>query len=180
MNYTKTAIFLHWLMAFGLIVAFSLGIYMTELPFSPQKLKFYAWHKWLGITLFTLVIIRLTWRLTHPIPQFSATMSIWERHAAQFVHFLLYFLMLAIPLSGWLMSSAAGFPVVFLGWIPLPDLVAKNKELADLFKQIHWTFNLSLFSLVILHLLAALKHHFIVKDNVLVQMLPLLRRDKKC
>lgn len=180
MNYTKTAIFLHWLMAFGLIAAFSLGIYMVELPFSPQKLKFYAWHKWLGITLFALVIIRLTWRLTHPIPQFPATMPSWERYAAQSVHFLLYFLMLAIPLSGWVMSSAAGFSVVFLGWIPLPDLVAKNKELADLFKQIHWTLNLSLFSLVILHLLAALKHHFIVKDHVLVQMLPLLRRDKKC
>lgn len=180
MNYTKTAIFLHWLMAFGLITAFSLGIYMTELPFSPQKLKFYSWHKWIGVALFTLVIIRLAWRLTHPIPRLPATMSVWEQNAARSVHFLLYFLMLAIPLSGWLMSSAAGFPVVFLGWIPLPDLVAKNKELADLFKQIHWMLNMGLITLVILHLLAALKHHFIEKDHVLVQMLPLLRRNKKC
>lgn len=180
MNYTKTAIFLHWLMALGLITAFSLGIYMVDLPLSPQKFKFYAWHKWLGITLFALVIIRLTWRLTHPVPQLPTITPVWEQYTAQLVHFLLYFLMLAIPLSGWLMSSAAGFSVVFLGWIPLPDLVAKNKELADLLKQIHGTLNFSLLSLVILHLLAALKHHFIAKDHVLVQMLPLLRRDKKC
>lgn len=178
MTYTKTTIFLHWLVAIGLFMAIGLGFYMVDLPLSPQKLKIYSWHKWLGVTIFLLVIIRLTWRLTHPVPALPK-MPHWEKIIAKLVHFLLYFLMLAIPLSGWLMSSAAGFPVVFLGMIPLPDLVAKNQELAAIFKQLHFILNLSLLSLVILHLIAALKHHFIAKDDILAQMLPIITRNKK-
>ncbi len=81
-------------------------------------------------------------------------------------------------MSGWLMSSAAGYPVVLFGMIPLPDLVSKNKELSDIFKQVHFFLNMSLFLLVFLHIAAAVKHHFIVKDDVLVQMLPFLKREK--
>lgn len=178
MAYTKTAISLHWLIALSIAIVFGVGIYMHELPLSPHKLQIYAYHKWAGITIFLLVLFRLTWRFLHTPPPFPETMLQWEKQIAYLVHFILYFLMLAIPLSGWLMSSAAGFSVVLFGIIPLPDLVAKNKELADILKQVHFFLNMSLFLLVFLHISAAVKHHFIVKDDVLVQMLPFLKREK--
>lgn len=178
MTYTKTAILLHWLIALSIAIVFSVGIYMHELPLSPHKLQIYAYHKWAGITIFLLVLFRLVWRYLYSPPPLPETMLQWEKHIAYLVHFILYFLMLAIPMSGWLMSSAAGFPVILFGIIPLPDLVAKNKELADLFKIIHFFLNMSLLLLVFLHIAAAVKHHFMVKDDVLVQMLPFLKREK--
>jgi cytochrome b561 len=177
-TYTKTAISLHWLIALNIAIVFSIGVYMHELPLSPHKLQIYSYHKWAGITVFLLVLFRLMWRYLHSPPPLPETMPIWEKEISEVVHYFLYFLMLAIPLSGWLMSSAAGFPVVLFGIIPLPDLISKDKELAGLFKQLHFFLNMSLFLLVFLHSVAALKHHFIAKDNVLIQMLPFLKREK--
>ncbi len=177
-TYTKTAISLHWIIALGIAIVFSVGIYMHELPLSPHKLQIYSYHKWAGMIIFLLVLFRLSWRFFHSPPSLPETMKEWEQQIAHLVHFILYFLMLAIPLSGWLMSSAAGYPVVLFGMIPLPDLVSKNKELADLFKAVHFFLNMGLFLLVFLHIAAALKHHFIEKDNVLSQMLPFLKREK--
>jgi len=178
-TYTKTAISLHWLIAFSIAIVFGVGIYMHELPLSPHKLQIYAYHKWAGVTIFLLVLFRLIWRHLHSPPPFPETMLQREKQIALLVHFVLYFLMLAIPVSGWLMSSAAGFPVVLFGIIPLPDLIDKNKELADILKQLHFALNMSLLVLVFLHIAAALKHHFIVKDDALVQMLPFLKREEK-
>lgn len=177
-TYTRTAIALHWLIALGMLIAIGLGFYMTNLSLSPFKLKLFSWHKWLGVTIFLLASARLVWRLTHPAPALPNTMDDWEKQIAQAVHVALYVLMFSIPLSGWLMSSAAGFPVVFLGLIPLPDLVAKNKELAAMLKQVHFLLNMSLLALVGLHIGAALKHHFVLKDEVMSQMLPWLVRGK--
>lgn len=174
--YTRTAVALHWLVALGMLIAIGLGFYMSDLSLSPYKLKLFSWHKWLGVTIFLLAAIRLLWRLTHPAPALPATMDRWEIQVAQAVHVALYVLMFSIPLSGWLMSSASGFPVVFMGLIQLPDLVAKNKELAAMLKQVHFLLNMSLLALVGLHFGAALKHHFVLKDDVLAQMLPWLRR----
>ncbi|TVO58864.1 cytochrome b [Denitromonas halophila] len=175
-RYTPTAITLHWLIALGITGAFGLGVYMHELPLSPTKLQLYSWHKWAGVTLFLLILFRLGWRLTHPVPTLPGTMSPALRLAAGAAHWVLYALMLAIPLSGWLMSSAKGFQTVWFGLVPLPDLLAKDAALGDTLKDVHEALNFTLLGLVVLHTAAALKHHFIDRDSVLTRMLPRFRK----
>jgi Cytochrome B561 len=174
-GYTRTAIGLHWLVAVAIVGIFSLGLYMHELPLSPDKLKLYSWHKWAGVSIFLLVLLRIVWRLSHRPPAPPAGMPAWQRQAAEGVHLLLYALMLAVPISGWLMSSAKGVPTVWFGVLPLPDLLEKNKELGDLLAAVHKTLNLGMAGLVLVHAGAALKHHLIDRDEVLVRMLPLLK-----
>ncbi len=174
--YTVTAISLHWLIAFAIIGSFSLGLYMVDLPLSPQKLKIYSWHKWAGVTIFVCVALRLAWRLTHRPPELPDGVPPWQRSAAAATHLLLYLLMVAVPLSGWLMSSAKGFQTVWFGVLPLPDLLTKNAELGDLLQQLHKLLNYSMAALVFAHVGAALKHHFLDRDDVLARMLPLPRK----
>ncbi|MFN3984460.1 MAG: cytochrome b [Rhodocyclaceae bacterium] len=171
-RYGGVAISLHWLVGAGLVGLFCFGLYMVDLPLSPTKLKYYSWHKWAGVTLFLLVLLRLTWRLTHAAPPLPAGMPGWQKAAASAAHWVLYALMLAIPLSGWLMSSAKGIPTVWFGVLPLPDLVAKDVALGDALQLVHKILNYSLAGVVVLHAAAALKHHFVDKDDVLVRMLP--------
>ena len=175
-SYTRTAISLHWLVAFAIAATFSVGVYMQELPLSPDKLKIYSWHKWTGVTIFLLVSLRLVWRLTHRPPGPPASMPAWQRAAARIIHFLLYVLMVAVPLSGWLMSSAKGFQTVYFGVLPLPDLLSKNRELGDALAIVHKTLNFTLAGLVLTHAGAALKHHFFDRDDVLARMLPFIRK----
>ena len=175
-RYTGVAIGLHWLIALALVGSFALGLYMHELPLSPQKLKLYSWHKWAGVTIFLFVVLRLGWRLAHRPPALPAAMPSWQRKAAEATHVLLYLLMFAVPLSGWLMSSAKGFQTVWFGVLPLPDLLDKNKELGDALQQLHMLLNFSMAALVVAHLGAALKHHFVDRDDVLSRMLPLFRK----
>lgn len=175
-SYNRTAIALHWLMALGLTGTFALGFYMHDLPLSPDKLKFYSWHKWAGIGLLLLIVLRLAWRIVHPAPPLPNSMSRFSRLAASAGHWALYALMLAIPVSGWLMSSAQGFQVVWFGVLPLPDLVAKNAELGSLLQGVHKYLNYALLLTVIGHVGAALQHHFIKKDTVLTRMLPFLTK----
>lgn len=170
-HYTNIAIGLHWLMAILLIGMFGFGLYMTDLPLSPSKLQLYAWHKWLGVTAFLLIIFRLVWRITHQPPELTHNNSRLLSLAAQAMHSILYFLMFAIPISGWLMSSAKGFQTVYFGILPLPDLLSKDKELGDILKTLHETLNYLFIVLVIAHCAAALKHHFIDKDAVLSKIL---------
>lgn len=175
-SYTRTAIALHWLVAIAIVATFSVGLYMHELPLSPTKLRIYSWHKWTGVTIFLLVLWRLVWRLTHRPPGLPAGMPAWQHVAAELVHRLLYVLMIAVPLSGWLMSSAKGFQTVYFGVLPLPDLLAKNKELGDALTLVHKTLNFTLAGLVLAHIGAALKHHFVDRDDVLARMLPFIRK----
>ncbi|HEY3325650.1 MAG TPA: cytochrome b [Novimethylophilus sp.] len=171
-RYTATAIGLHWLMAMLLIALFAVGIYMHELPLSPWKLHIYSWHKWAGVTTFLLVLARLTWRFAHRPPALPGTMPAAMQLAAHAGHATLYQLMIAIPLSGWLMSSAKGFQTVYFGILPIPDLMGKDKALGDLLQNVHQTLNFLLVAMVIGHAGAALKHHLIDKDDVLARMLP--------
>jgi cytochrome b561 len=175
-RYTRTAIALHWLVALALAGAFAVGIYMHELPLSPWKLKIYSWHKWAGVSIFLLVLVRLAWRATHRPPPAPAGMPAWQDKAAQAVHLLLYLLMLAIPLTGWLMSSAKGFQTVWFGMLPLPDLLPKDAALGDVLQRVHMLLNFTLAGLVAAHIGAALKHHFVDRDGVLARMLPFLER----
>lgn len=176
--YTRTAIALHWLIALLIFAAFPLGIYMHELPFSPDKLRLYSYHKWIGVTVFLLAAIRLSWRVTHIPPALPETMPGWEKFAAHATHYALYTLIFIIPLSGWLMSSAKGFQTVWFGLIPLPDLIDKNKELGDLLQQTHMLLNFALFGLLLGHVGAALKHHFLQHDDILARMIPWLRKKR--
>ena len=170
--YTRTAKGLHWLMAVLLLGLLALGFIMHDLPLSPQKLKLYSWHKWAGVTAFALALLRLLWRLGHRPPELPATMAAPLRLAAHAGHGLLYLLMLVIPLSGWLMSSAKGFQTVWFGVLPIPDLLAKDKELGDLLQTVHWSLNLLFVAVIAGHVAAALKHHFIDGDDILRRMLP--------
>jgi cytochrome b561 len=167
--YTRTSIALHWFMALLIFSAFPLGVYMHDLPLSPTKLQLFSYHKWLGITILLAAAARLAWRVTHPAPA-MLNMPRWQAIAAHSVHHLLYVLLFAIPLSGWLMSSAKGFQTVWFGVLPLPDLVDKNKELGDLLKEVHETLNFGLLLLVGAHVAGALKHHFIERDDTLRRM----------
>jgi len=175
-RYTRTAMSLHWFMAVLLICLFAVGIYMHELPLSPWKLQVYSWHKWVGVTAFILVLARLAWRLTHRPPPLPINMSRSAEFIAHAGHALLYILMIAIPLTGWLMSSAKGFQTVYFGIIPIPDLLAKNKELGNLLREVHETLNFILAAVVVGHTAAAFKHHLVNKDDVLTRMLPRCKR----
>jgi cytochrome b561 len=171
-RYTPAAIALHWLVAVLIVANLGLGLYTVDLPLSPQKLRLFSFHKWIGVTVFLLAAARLLWRLGRPAPVLPASMAPWERRAARGAHALLYVLFFAAPLTGWLFSSAAGFQTVYLGVIPIPDLLAKDKALADALKLAHKSINYALAAVVVLHTAAALKHHFIDKDDVLRRMLP--------
>ena len=174
-RYTPTAIALHGLAAVLILGNLAFGLYMVDLPLSPAKLRYYSWHKWVGVTVFLLSAVRLLWRLRHPAPPLPDTMPHWQRRAAAASHHLLYILFFAAPLSGWLFSSAAGFPTVYLGVLQLPDLVGKNRELADALKVLHRAVTWSLGGLALLHAAAAVKHHLVDRDDVLARMFPLIK-----
>ena len=169
-TYTPIAKGLHWLMAVMILGLLALGLYMHDLPLSPQKLELYAWHKWFGVSVFLLVWLRLAWRLTHRPPALPETLSPGMRLAAHAGHGLLYGLMIAIPLSGWLMSSAKGFQTVWFGVLPIPDLLGRDRELGDLLQQVHKLLNLLLMLTLAGHVAAALWHHVVLKDDTLKRM----------
>jgi cytochrome b561 len=173
-RYQKLSIILHWLLAVALVAIFSFGIYMTDLPFSPARLKLYNWHKWAGIIILGLSGLRLLWRLTHPAPELPSriaqAMPSWQLKAHHMTHIALYALFFAVPLIGWAYTSAAGFPVVLFGQFPLPDLLSPDKDLAALIKPWHKFSALALAGLVVLHVAAALKHHLIDRDGLLSRM----------
>ncbi|MCK9284451.1 MAG: cytochrome b [Rhodocyclaceae bacterium] len=171
MRYTSIAIALHWLIAAAILGAFCVGLYMAGLPVSPWKLKIYSWHKWAGVSIFMLVVLRAAWRIGHPPPP-AVPMPRWQALAAETVHRLLYLLMFAIPLSGWLMSSAKGYQTVYFGVLPIPDLLSKDVELGKQLAELHELLNFLMIALVAGHAAAAIKHHLIDRDDTLRRMLP--------
>jgi cytochrome b561 len=175
-RYNKVSISLHWLIALLIFFNFALGLYMADLPLSPLKLQRYSWHKWAGVTVFVLLVIRLLWRITHKPPA-PLPMPRWQHIAATAVHHLLYVFMFIVPISGWLMSSAHGFQTVWFGVLPLPDLLDKNKELAETLEEVHEVLNYGMLALVVAHVGAALKHQFIEKDGLMGRMNPFAGKD---
>lgn len=169
--YTRTAIALHWLTLLLVVCGFSLGRWMVDLPIAPRTLSIYSYHKWIGVTVFLVTLFRLTWRFGHPMPLLAA-MPRWQRRAAATSHVALYALLFAIPVSGWIYSSASGVQVVYLGLVPLPNLLPKDKALATLLKSVHYTLNFTLLALVLIHTGAALWHRFVARDLALWRMLP--------
>lgn len=175
-RYTRTAMLLHWVLGLALVGLFCVGLYMTGLPFSPQRLKLYNWHKWAGVTILALSAVRLLWRLAHRPPalpvHIARAMPGWQKLAHHATHGLLYMLFFAVPLIGWAYSSAAGFPIVFLGLWQLPDFVPVSKDLADAIKPWHQISAFALAGLAALHIAGALKHHIVDRDGLLARMLP--------
>ena len=169
-KYGLVAKVFHWVMAILIIGMLCLGLYMTGLPNSLAKLQLYGYHKATGILILFLVSLRLAWRLINISPT-PAPMPNWQRISAYTLHFAIYIFMFAIPITGWLISSAAGIPVSFFGLFLMPDLLSPNERLIDVFEQIHESLAFILIGMICLHILAALKHHFINKDNTLRKIL---------
>jgi cytochrome b561 len=123
-----------------------------------------------------LSMLRLLWRLWHPAPSLPDHMPTWQKFASHGTHWAMYALFFAVPLTGWAYSSAAGFPIVWFGVLPLPDFVSKSRELAEVLKPFHWMTAYALAGVVLLHLAAVVKHVAIDKDNLLQRMLPTFSR----
>lgn len=172
-RYNSLMIAIHWSMALGILTAFAAGLYMVSIPgITPDKLRLYNWHKWLGVTLLCLVVVRLLVRSVSKTPRYPQH---WGRNTvlmAQLGHWFIYLLMFAVPVFGYLFSLASGYPVVWFGVIELPALIGKNAELKDVFKTLHEVSAKFLIVLVFGHVLMALKHHFKDKDLILGRMLP--------
>jgi len=161
----------HWTIAALVLAQVALGWMAATWHLSPTKLNLFVWHKSIGMLVLVLGVLRLLWRLANPVPAPPAGTPRWERAMAQASHALLYALLIAMPLDGWLINSASGVPFSIFWAIPLPAIIAPDPRLADLFKLVHlWMFVL-LGGLVALHVGAALRHHFVKRNDVLVRML---------
>lgn len=171
-RYGAIAILLHWLMAVLIIGMLILGLLMVRLPISLQKLKWYGWHKEYGLLVLLLASVRLGWRFGNVVPMLPAHISGLQKLAAHGAHYILYILMFAMPLTGWMMSSAAGLPVSFFGLFVLPDLMAPNHDLMELLEEVHEWLGYGLIAVICAHAGAALQHHFYHKDDILRRMLP--------
>ncbi len=189
-RYSAVAIALHWSIALAVLALLVAGLWMTDAIKAPETRNFafkvYQWHKALGLTVLVLTLVRIVWRLMNPPPPLPAGMTKFERVAASLAHVGLYTLMLAIPVAGWAMVSASplGFPTMVFGlfeWPHIPMLaVLEDKKPAEaLFKAIHKYLAFGSIALIALHVLAALKHHFVNRDDVLTRMLPGVRAAQK-
>lgn len=171
--YALPAILLHWVSALLIIGALVIGWIMTDIPgLTPAKLKYFSWHKWIGFSVLLLWLPRVLCRLAYRSPPLPAGMDAWQRRVAAGTHWALYGLLLAVPLSGLLYSQAAGVPVRYLGMVQIPALIAPDPQMKVLLKSLHLLLNYSLIGLLAAHVLAALMHQFIDRDQLLARMNP--------
>lgn len=175
-HYDAVQIGLHWLVALLIFCAFAFAWIFDAMPLSPDKFKMINWHKWTGITVMSLFIIRFGYKLLRGTPAVDQALPPLQRQLAVGAHHLLYLLMFLLPFVGWLMSSAKGYPVVFWGVVPLPDLISKNENLGNILSQIHEILAYGLLALIVLHIAGSLKHYIIDKDGTLARMLPFLAK----
>jgi cytochrome b561 len=177
-RYTTVAQTLHWLVAALIVVQFTLAFMAEDLPLGARKLGLLARHKSFGMTILALAVLRLAWRAFHKAPPLPAGMSRLERVGAHTSHWALYGLLFAMPLSGWLMSSAKNYSVSWFHLFTWPDLISPNEQAFDILKSMHQFLAFTLLVVASVHVLAALKHHFWDKDDVLKRMLPFTRPEK--
>jgi cytochrome b561 len=174
-RYGVVGIALHWSMAVLLIALTALGLYMVALPdvgFDTRKITLILYHKEFGMLMLALLVVRLAWRVTQILPRLVAHLPDWQKVIARFVHLCFYALMIALPMTGWLMSSAAGFPVSFLELFTLPDLIGRDDYVFQQLIDIHRWLGYALAALIVVHAAAALRHHFAYHDDTLRRMLP--------
>jgi cytochrome b561 len=166
---------LHWLTAPIVIAMIGVGWWMVGLPLGLLKLQVYAWHKWAGLTVLTLTVIRLVWRWRHPVPPLPDTVAPWERRLAPLVHWALLVLLVAMPVSGWTMSSAGGVAVVWFGVLPLPDLVPRDSGLFEALRLLHNVLSKLLVFALLLHWAAVVRHDILRRDGIFRRMSPFSR-----
>jgi cytochrome b561 len=174
----SVAKFLHWTVAALVLGQMILGWWAVRIPLSPRKLDLFVWHKSVGMTILVLVAVRLAWRVANPSPALPAFTPAWERLAARVVHALLYALLIAMSLSGWVVNSAANVPFRVFWLIPLPPLVGPDREVAELFSDVHLLVFVALSLSLLLHVAAAIRHHVVLRDDVLTRMLPVRRQSR--
>jgi cytochrome b561 len=170
-RYGYVAQALHWVIVALLVVQVTLAKIAEGLPLGLEKLAVLARHKSFGITILGLAIVRLGWRLFNRPPA-EPPMPRWQFAVARLNHWALYALLFAMPITGWLMSSAHAYPVSWFGLVQLPDLVAPDEMLEERLEAVHETLAKLLIALVLLHVAAALKHQFVDRDGLLFRMLP--------
>lgn len=174
-RYGAAAQALHWIIAALIVTQFVLASMFDDLPLGMQKLALIARHKSFGMTVLMLAILRVLWRLGHAPPPLPAAMSALGKRLAQATHAGFYFLLFAMPLSGWLMSSAKNYSVSWFGLFTWPNLIGPGEDAFNAMKSTHDLLAKLLFGLAILHVAAALKHYFVDKDDVLQRMLPFVK-----
>lgn len=170
-RYGLVAIAFHWLIALLVISLLCVGLYMVTLTLSPLKIELFHYHKEFGTLVLILACLRWGWRLANTTPVLPSHMPFWQQWAAHASHYLLYVLLFAMPITGWLVSSAAGLLPSFFGLFVLPSLIAPNQELTHLFGWMHQWLAYSLIALLCVHIGAALEHHFVEKDDILRRMI---------
>lgn len=167
---------LHWLIVLAVISQLTLGFTFTSLPENdPLRGTLFGAHAALGLIILVIMLVRLVWRLAHPVPRLPDTLRRWEKRLARVNHGLLYLLLIGMPLGGYLLVNAHGHPVSFFG-IELPVLMPANESLEEIIELLHVTGAFFIIGLVILHVAAALRHEWILKDNTLRRMTPLRPR----
>jgi len=166
------AVLLHWLVALLVFVRFGLGWTAVSWRMSPTKLDLFVWHKSIGVLILLLTVARLAWRVMNVAPAPPAGTPPLERFAARASHGLLYALLLLLPLSGWIINSAANIPFRIFWQVPLPAIVSPDKALADAAARVHLALFVMLALLLALHVGAALRHHYVKRNAVLTRMLP--------
>src|SRR6202521_6174634 len=179
MRYGAAAQAFHWVIAALIVVQFVLANLADDLPIRAHKLALLARHKSFGMTVLMLWMLRLLWRLKNPSPALPDHMSRLERKLARATHIAFYVLLFAMPMTGWLMSSAKSYSVSWFGLFTWPNLIGKNEAAFDFLRSTHDTLSGVLFGIAVLHILAALKHHFWNKDDVLLRMLPFTKSGKR-
>ena len=162
----------HWVMAALILAQIALGLMAANWRLSPTKIELFFWHKSTGMLILAFVGLRILWRLANPTPGLPADMAGWERAAARLSHLLLYALMIALPVTGWIVNSASNVPFRIFWLIPLPAIVAPDEPTADLVAWVHGGLAALLALVLVAHIGAALRHHFVKRDTVLGRMLP--------
>ena len=178
-RYSAVAQIFHWVIAALVVTQFVLGRMADGLPLGAHKLALLARHKSFGMTVLMLAVLRLAWRLKNPAPRLPSGMTRFERGAARSTHGAFYGLLFAMPLTGWMMSSAKNYSVSWFGLFTWPNLIGKNETAFNLLRSTHVTLSNVLFVIAVLHILAALKHHFWNKDDVLLRMLPFVKSGRR-
>jgi cytochrome b561 len=172
--YSPAARLAHWLTAGLLVALFGLGLSMTRFIEGDAKLRVYRWHEWVGLTVFAVTAFRLCWRAIHLPPPLD--LPRFERLARRLVHGAIYGVLMVQPVVGWMMSTAFGFPVNYLGVIALPEPVPVDRALAEQLQWVHFTLAMTLLGLLLAHMGGVLYHHLIRQDTVLQRMLPRAER----
>ena len=177
-HYTAAAKALHWVIAALIVTQFVLANLAQDLPIGMHKLSLLARHKSVGMTILMLAILRLAWRFRNPPPALPPDMMPVERLLARGTHAAFYILLFAMPLTGWMMSSAKNYSVSWFGLFTWPNLISQSDDAFIFLRATHDYLSKALFAIAVLHILAALKHHFWNKDTVLLRMLPFTRPER--